>query len=740
MTPAEREGITGLILAGGQSRRMEALGPGTDKGLIAFKGRRLVDHVFGKLTPQVGGVLINANRNHDHYKSFGVRVVSDAFTGHAGPLAGLHAGLAVSRRPFLITVPCDSPFFPADMVARLFDALSEGSAQVAVATTGQQPHPVFTLVRRSVYEHLSDFMKGGGRKIDEWYSTLKVAAVDFTDEALFGNINTPEELQAYEEGKPLPAKQPKRRFEAPLVERRNRAAAPASAHDEVLDQILGTAGVPKRQFKRRKSDTEAEHASPGEDRRADRAEKGAAKKGSDPIKELKGSDPFIAAPTAAINSAAKIDLAASESIASSTPTLESLVSCVDGYDPNALPVAKVNEVIRAFVRPLKGVEQVAVRAALGRTLAQDLISPINVPAHDNSAMDGWAVRGSDLSKTAKVTLEEIGAALAGKEFTGKVSKGECVRITTGAVMPHSCDTVIPLELVEAKGKKITIPSGQETGANRRFAGEDLEKGKPALLKGKLLQPAELGLIASLGIPEVKVTRRLRVAFFSTGNELKSLGEPLSEGEVYDSNRYTLYGMLARLGVEVIDMGVVPDDEAQLEAAFRSAAANADAVITSGGVSVGEADFTKQMMKKLGEVVFWRIAMRPGRPMAFGKISDGSKTAYLFGLPGNPVAVMVTFYHFVRGALLHMMGRNDLDLPLVKAPSQEAMRKKPGRTEYQRGILEFKDGVMSVRTTGSQGSGVLRSMSEANCFIVLGHEQGSVKAGDLVDVMLFDGLV
>ena len=305
---------------------------------------------------------------------------------------------------------------------------------------------------------------------------------------------------------------------------------------------------------------------------------------------------------------------------------------------------------------------------------------------------------------------------------------------------HGCDTVIPLELVEAKGKHITIPPGQEAGANRRLAGEDLQRGKPALLRGAHIKPAELGLIASLGIPEIKVTRKLRVAFFSTGDELKSVGDTLREGEVYDSNRYTLYGMLQRLGVEIIDMGVVPDQPGQLEQAFRLAAASADAVITSGGVSVGEADFTKQMMKKLGEVVFWRIAMRPGRPMAFGKISDGGKTAYLFGLPGNPVAVMVTFYHFVRGALLHMMGRNELDLPMLKAVSQEPMRKKPGRTEYQRGVLELKDGAMTVRITGQQGSGVLRSMSEANCFIVLGHDEGSIKAGDLVNVMLFDGLV
>ena len=695
MKPAERDEITGLILAGGQSRRMGALGPGTDKGLITFKGQRLVDHVFGKLNAQVGGVLINANQNHDQYKSFGVRVVSDAFTGHAGPLAGLHTGLAVSRRPFLITVPCDSPFFPADMVARLFDALSEGSAQVAVATTGQQPHPVFTLVRRSVYEHLSDFMKNGGRKIDEWYSTLKVAAVDFTDEALFGNINTPEELHAYETGTPLPPRQQKRRFDAPVVERRGRRPAQQTGHDEVLDAILGNteAQATKKHFKRRKADSavEATPAAP--------------------------ATPPLAA-----------------------DSLESVISCIDGYDPSALPVSKVNQVIRSFVTPITSTEQVAIRAALGRVLAADIISPINVPSHDNSAMDGWAVRGSDLSKTSTVTLDEIGAALAGKEFTGKVSKGECVRITTGAVMPHGCDTVIPLELVQVKGKHITLPAAQETGANRRLAGEDLEKGQPALLAGKRIAPAELGLIASLGIPEVKVTRKLRVAFFSTGDELKSVGETLRDGEVYDSNRYTLFGMLERLGCDIIDMGVVPDQPELLEHAFRMAAANADAVITSGGVSVGEADYTKQMMKQLGEVVFWRIAMRPGRPMAFGRIADGGKTAYLFGLPGNPVAVMVTFYHFVRGALLHMMGATQIDLPVLQAVSQEVMRKKPGRTEYQRAILEARDGVMTVRTTGSQGSGVLRSMSEANCFVVLSHEQGSVKVGDLVDVMLFDGLV
>ena len=421
-------------------------------------------------------------------------------------------------------------------------------------------------------------------------------------------------------------------------------------------------------------------------------------------------------------------------------SLRDAISCVSGYDPDALPVAKANEVIRGFIKPVPGVEKLPVRSALGRVLAKDIVSPIDVPSHDNSAMDGYAVRSDDLGAGGPVTLVEIGTAYAGREFTGEVGRGECVRVMTGAVMPEGTDTVVIQEIAKVDGKRVTLPAGQEPGQNRRLAGEDLAKGKPALRAGRLLRPADLGLVASLGIGEVSVRRKLKVAFFSTGDELVSVGKKLKAGEVYDSNRYTLWGMLTRLGCEVIDLGVVRDDPKKLEAAFRKAAALADAVVTSGGVSVGEADFTKQMMAKLGEVAFWKIAMRPGRPMAFGRIRGRAKAAYLFGLPGNPVAVMVTFYHFVRGALLHMMGRSDTDLPLLRAKSQAAMRKKPGRTEYQRGILEVKNGEWSVRLTGAQGSGILRSMSEANCFVVLGHEQGGVAAGDYVDVMLMDGLV
>jgi molybdopterin molybdotransferase len=411
------------------------------------------------------------------------------------------------------------------------------------------------------------------------------------------------------------------------------------------------------------------------------------------------------------------------------------VSCLDGYDPDALRIDKANEAIRACLSPITATERIAIRQALGRVLAEEIVPAINVPAHDNSAMDGYAVRFADL-QAGETTLEEIGSAFAGRVFDGKVLAGTCVRVMTGAVLPAGTDTVVVQEVTRKEGSRIVIPAGQKKAQNVRYAGEDLKVGVPVLKRGKALRPAELGLIASLGIAEVTVKRKLRVAFFATGDELASIGSPLREGEVYDSNRYTLHGMLERLGVEITDLGVVRDDPNELEKAFIRAAKSADAVITTGGVSVGEADFVKALMAKLGEVLFWKIAMRPGRPMAFGRIGN----AFLFGLPGNPVAVMVTFYEFVRAALLHLSGRtDDYAIPLLKAISSENLRKVPGRTEYQRGILFRERNEWKVRTTGQQGSGVLRSMSEANCFIVLEHERGKVDAGEPVSVQLFEGL-
>ncbi len=425
-------------------------------------------------------------------------------------------------------------------------------------------------------------------------------------------------------------------------------------------------------------------------------------------------------------------------------SIDDIAAALQGYDPQALSVDQVNAFLAELVQPLSLAESqdVFLMEALGRVLAQDVISPISVPAHNNSAMDGFAFDASQLQADQALTLRVVGTALAGKAWQGKVNTGECLKIMTGAILPDGLDTVVPQEFTEVHNAHdvttVTLPPNLlKAGDNRRLAGEDLMQGQPALQAGQHLTPAALGLVASLGLPDVRVHRRLRVAYFSTGDEVLSLGDAPREGAVFDSNRYTVFGLLTRLGCEVIDMGVVRDDPALLEAAFAQAAQEADAIITSGGVSVGEADFTKAMMKKLGDVAFWKIAMRPGRPMAVGRIGK----SVLFGLPGNPVAVMVTFLAFVRPALLRMMGSSATPPPLLRAQCMEPLCKKAGRTEYQRGFVSrTADGALHVRTTGNQGSGVLSSMVQGNGLIVLHHAQGNVAVGDMVDVMMFEGAI
>jgi len=420
------------------------------------------------------------------------------------------------------------------------------------------------------------------------------------------------------------------------------------------------------------------------------------------------------------------------------PSLADIAAQLEAYDPQALPANEVLNFLDHLVSPVQDQESVDIFSALGRVTAQDVISPIHVPPHDNSAMDGFAFAGEQLSDTQSLSLKVVGTALAGKAWEGTVNAGECVKIMTGAIMPSGLNTVVPQELCQIKSNDgIEIPAGLlKAGDNRRLCGEDIRQGLPSLLKGALITPAAAGLLASLGVPHVSVVRRLRVAYFSTGDEILSLGEAPREGAVYDSNRYTVHGMLQALGCEMIDMGVVKDDPELLEQAFNKAAEQADAIITSGGVSVGEADFTKAMMKKLGDVVFWKIAMRPGRPMAVGRIQKGQRSAVLFGLPGNPVAVMVTFLAFVKPALLKMMGSTATPLPMLRAKTQEVLRKKPGRTEYQRGIVSRNaQGELQVITTGNQGSGVLSSMVQANGLIVLSHQQGTAQLGDWVDVLV-----
>jgi molybdopterin molybdotransferase len=420
------------------------------------------------------------------------------------------------------------------------------------------------------------------------------------------------------------------------------------------------------------------------------------------------------------------------------PSLADIAAQLQAYDPQALPANEVLNFLAHLVTPVQETEDVDIFNALGRVTAQDVISPLNVPPHDNSAMDGFAFDGAQLSESQALTLKVIGTALAGKAWQGTVQAGECVKIMTGAIMPQGMNTVVPQELCKTKASDaIEIPAGLiKSGDNRRLCGEDIMQGQPALLKGATITPAAAGLLASLGVPHVSVVRRLKVAYFSTGDEILSLGEAPREGAVYDSNRYTVHGMLQALGCEMIDMGVVKDDPSLLEHAFNKAAEQADAIITSGGVSVGEADFTKAMMKKLGDVVFWKIAMRPGRPMAVGRIQKGERSAVLFGLPGNPVAVMVTFLAFVKPALQKMMGCTSNPLPMIRAKTQEVLRKKPGRTEYQRGIVSRNEhGELQVITTGNQGSGVLSSMVQANGLIVLSHQQGTAQVGDWVDVLV-----
>lgn len=413
------------------------------------------------------------------------------------------------------------------------------------------------------------------------------------------------------------------------------------------------------------------------------------------------------------------------------------IRALDGYDPDALPVPVALRIIRDCVTPVALAESVALRSALGRVLAGDVVSPFDVPGHDNAAMDGWALRHADLVAGAPTVLQQVGEAFAGRAFAGRVEAGQCARVMTGAVMPAGADCVVMQEVVRVDGSGVHIPAGQAPGQNLRRAGEDLARGRVCLQAGTLLRPAHIGLLASIGAPEAAVRRRLRVAFLSTGDELVSIGEPLAPGAVYDSNRYTLHAMLTRMGCELHDLGVVRDDPAALEAALASASAAADVVITTGGVSVGEADHTRAVLARLGEAAFWKVAMRPGRPLAFGRIGD----AMFFGLPGNPVAVMITFYQFVREALLAAAGvAAGSELPLLQVPALDPMRKKPGRTEYQRAqVLRDAQGRWGVRLTGAQGSGVLKSMAQANCLVVLEHERGPVAAGDPVSVALFDGL-
>lgn len=417
------------------------------------------------------------------------------------------------------------------------------------------------------------------------------------------------------------------------------------------------------------------------------------------------------------------------------PTLNQLAtnpSCMDDYDPNAMSVQQARDFIQQFLDPVTETEILPIRESLNHILAEDVVSPSNVPNYNNSAMDGFAFKYSEGIKMIKI----IGTAFAGKPFNGEIKASECVKIMTGAVIPNGADTVVMQEKTVNKGEYINLLEAPKAGSNIRLAGEDLKKGQHVLVKGHKMNAADLGLLASLGIAEVATYRQLKVAFFSTGDELVSVGSPLKEGQIYDSNRYTIYGMLHQLNIEVVDLGAIPDNPSLLEDTLLKAAHENDVVITSGGVSVGEADYMKMLLAKHGQVMFWKINMKPGRPLAYGKIGH----AHYFGLPGNPVSTMVTFYQFVKQALLTLMGCKIKPTPILKVECANVIKKAKGRTEFQRGYLYEDDGTWKVKALINQGSGILSSMSEANCFIVLPEESDGSEAGALVDVQLFQGTI
>ena len=410
-------------------------------------------------------------------------------------------------------------------------------------------------------------------------------------------------------------------------------------------------------------------------------------------------------------------------------------------------ISSLIQVIQLQAKRSDAMEKLPLKQCLGRILANDILSPINVPANDNSAMDGFAFNSKELkTDREQIHLHIVGTVYAGQTSVPPTQASECIKIMTGAMMPPDCDTVIPQEFTQLSDEGL-ITFAKHTvraGENRRLRGEDLQADKPAIQQGRILKASDIGLAASLGIAELGVYQRIKVAILSSGDELCDMSESLVPGKIYDSNRFSLHACLSQLGFEIMDCGIVRDTPEDLRHAFTSASQKADVIISSGGVSVGEADFTKQIMDELGEVGFWKIAMRPGRPMAFGSlkpISPKTSPTVFFGLPGNPVAVMVTFYQFVRNALLQLNGALKPEIPLVLVQSAEAIRKKSGRTEFQRGVLfRNSEGKLFVKSTGSQGAGILRSMSEANCFMILHHDQGNIAPGDWVDVEIFDGLL
>ncbi|MCK5818178.1 MAG: molybdopterin molybdotransferase MoeA [Psychromonas sp.] len=405
-----------------------------------------------------------------------------------------------------------------------------------------------------------------------------------------------------------------------------------------------------------------------------------------------------------------------------------------------MPLDEALKHMQSAVGNVCGSLMISLSDALGYGLAVDILSPMNVPSFNNSAMDGYALKQADLlncDSNNPVTLQMIGKSFAGLSYTGDLPTGCCIRIMTGAILPNGADTVVMQERAQINGQAISFTEQPQKSDNVRFAGENIKTGQLVLKKGHKLTARDLPLIASLGIIEILVYRQLKVAVISSGNELKSLGETLSEGEIYDSNRYCIMALLSRLNVEVIDFGIIKDERRLILDAINSADQQADVVITSGGVSVGEADFIKEVLTNLGEIIFWKLAIKPGKPFAFGKLPN----SVFFGLPGNPVSALVTLYQLAVPAMIKMSGVNKPDTLRLNAKSADLLKKNPGRTDFQRGNYYVDlQGQLIVESIGAQGSGIFSSMSRSNCFIVLEQNRGNIEKGEMVVIEPYSYLI
>lgn len=644
-----RAHITGMVLAGGQGRRMG----GCDKGLQVLHGLSLVEHMLQRLRPQVAGLALNANRNLATYAAFGLPVWPDQGPDFYGPLAGIESGLRHCPTPYLLCVPCDTPLLPPDLCQRLSQALVAEQADLALACTLEDGvrrwHPTCCLLPTRLLPEIQAFLQQGKRQLRACFQQWRVAEVEFAAETAFLNVNTLDQLQA-----------------------------------------LATS------------------------------------------LQVERTDSVTPSPSA------NADITTAPEIA---PSLHAWLHSLPDYQPYAMPLANARSILQQRCRPLQEWQMLPLSQAQGRILSRDLPCPLDIPPFDNSAMDGYALHSSNL-QGEEVRLQVVGTALAGHPYAGSTGAGNCVRIMTGALLPADCDTVIASEKVLASDEHSILLKADSVraGANCRRRGEELRQGELALAAGSNLQAAQIGWLASLGIAELPVLRRLRVAFFCTGDELRPLASHLGPGQLYDSNRYSLQALLKHLGCEVIDLGVVPDQPQAIRQALQQATLQADAVLTSGGMANGDADHTRRILQEAGDIHFWQMQMRPGRPFAFGTLHAGERSAHLFGLPGNPAALMISFYMLVRPALLRLMGCTQSEPPAIPLPLAGTLRKQRGRSEFLRGKLGTgTDGRIEVSPCHAQGAAMLSGMSAANCIICLPPEQGDVQNGEQVMVMLLQGL-